>query len=517
MERQKVVILDFGSQTTQLIARRVREIGAYCEILPCHATLEQVKKASPQAIILSGGPASVDAPGAPQLMHGFLELKIPMLGICYGMQLLAKECGGQVQRAQKREFGRAAIQIHSDSPLFKDVPSRIDVWMSHGDQVELLPNGFACAASSETCPYVAIEDRTRQIYGLQFHPEVFHTQFGKEILANFVRDICGVSLTWKMNSFLEDEVINIREQVGAKHVLMALSGGVDSSVAAALIHRAIGKQLHCVYVDHGLQRHGELDELRSIFEELLHLDLRIVNASDAFLGALSGVTDPEQKRKIVGGTFIEVFEREAAALPEVAFLGQGTLYPDVVESVSVHGGPSAVIKSHHNVGGLPERMNLKLVEPLRHLFKDEVRILGEQLGLPKRLVNRQPFPGPGLSIRIIGEVTHKRCDLLRAADFIVRQEIDNALNLGKLSPNLWQWFAVLLPVRTVGVMGDGRTYGETIAVRCVESTDGMTADFAHLPHSLLATISNRIINEVLGISRVVYDISSKPPSTIEWE
>jgi GMP synthase (glutamine-hydrolysing) len=516
MEREKVVVLDFGSQTTQLIARRIREIGAYCEILPCKADLAQIAKSAPKAIILSGGPASVDAPSAPQLMHGLLELKIPVLGICYGMQLLAKELGGHVHRAEKREFGRASIQISNDSPLFADVPSRIDVWMSHGDQVESLPPSFVCAASSDSCPIAAMEDRDRRFYGLQFHPEVFHTQFGKEILANFVRRVADMQLSWQMGSFLEQEVVNIRESVGHKHVLMALSGGVDSSVAAALIHRAIGKQLHCVYVDHGLQRQGELDEIRSIFQEVLHLDLRVVEASSHFLDALAGVTDPEQKRKIVGRTFIEVFEREAEKLSDIAFLGQGTLYPDVVESVSAHGGPSDVIKSHHNVGGLPDRMHLKLIEPLRHLFKDEVRVLGEQLGLPKRLVHRQPFPGPGLSIRIIGEVSKTRCDLLRKADAIVREEIDGARERMKLA-NLWQWFAVLLPVRTVGVMGDGRTYGETIAVRCVESTDGMTADFAHIPYPLLSIISNRIINEVRGISRVVYDISSKPPSTIEWE
>jgi GMP synthase (glutamine-hydrolysing) len=517
MERQKVVILDFGSQTTQLIARRLREIGAYCEILPCHVDLKHVIEASPKAIILSGGPASVDAPNAPQLMHGILELKIPVLGICYGMQLLAKELGGRVQRAEKREFGRAPIEITTSSPLFTDVPSRIDVWMSHGDQIDTLPPAFVGVARSETCPYVAIENQERGFYGLQFHPEVFHSQFGKEILTNFVSKIAGLELSWKMSTFLEDEVVNIRQTVGEKHVLMALSGGVDSSVAAALIHRAIGKQLHCVYVNHGLQRKGEIDEIKSIFQEVLHLDLRIVDASAEFLNALAGITDPEQKRKVVGRIFIDVFEREAAKFSDIAFLGQGTLYPDVVESVSAHGGPSAVIKSHHNVGGLPERMHLKLIEPLRQLFKDEVRILGEQLGLPKRLVNRQPFPGPGLSIRIIGEVTPLRCELLRKADAIVRQEIDTARGQAKLGPNLWQWFAVLLPVRTVGVMGDGRTYGETIAVRCVESTDGMTADFAHIPYPLLATISNRIINEVQGISRVVYDISSKPPSTIEWE
>ncbi len=516
MERETVVVLDFGSQTTQLIARRIREIGAYCEILPCTAALEQVKKIKPKAIILSGGPASVDAPGAPQLMHGLLEMKIPVLGICYGMQLLTKELGGSVHRAQKAEFGRASIQIANDSPLFSDIPSRIEVWMSHGDQVEKLPAHFNTVASSETCPVAAMENREQSFYGLQFHPEVFHTQFGKEILENFVVKIAKVAASWKMTSFLDQEVANIRETVGDKHVLMALSGGVDSSVAAALIHKAIGKQLTCVYVDHGLQRHGEIDEIKSIFQELLHLDLRVVDASSEFLKELAGVSDPEQKRKIVGRVFIEVFEREAAKFSDIAFLGQGTLYPDVVESISAHGGPSAVIKSHHNVGGLPERMHLKLLEPLRQLFKDEVRVLGAELGLPKRLVNRQPFPGPGLSIRIIGEVTKTRCELLRKADAIVREEIDGARERLKLA-NLWQWFAVLLPVRTVGVMGDGRTYGETIAVRCVESTDGMTADFAHIPYPLLAIISNRIINEVVGISRVVYDISSKPPSTIEWE
>jgi len=517
MERQKVIILDFGSQTTQLIARRVREIGAYCEILPCHITLSELKTAAPSAIILSGGPASVDGDGAPQLMHGILDLQIPILGICYGMQLLAKELGGRVHHASKREFGRAPIHILGNSALFANIPSRIDVWMSHGDQVEEMPSSFACVAKSETCAFVAFEDRERRIYGVQFHPEVFHSQFGKEVLENFVINIAGMKADWKMASFLDEETLHIKDTVGDKHVLMALSGGVDSSVAAALIHRAIKDQLHCVYVNHGLQRSGELAEIQSIFQELLHLNLKVVDAEEEFLNALAGITDPEQKRKVVGRTFIEVFERESKKIEGISFLGQGTLYPDVVESVSAHGGPSAVIKSHHNVGGLPERMHLKLIEPLRQLFKDEVRVLGEQLGLPNRLVHRQPFPGPGLSIRIIGEVNKTRCDLLRKADAIVREEIDAAREQGKLSKNLWQWFAVLLPVRTVGVMGDGRTYGETIAVRCCESTDGMTADFAHIPHELLAVISNRIINEVHGISRVVYDISSKPPSTIEWE
>lgn len=517
MERQKVIILDFGSQTTQLIARRVREIGVYCEILPCHITIDELKRASPTAIILSGGPASVDGIGAPQLMHGILDLQIPILGICYGMQLIAKELGGRVHHASKREFGRAPIHILGNSTLFTNIPSRIDVWMSHGDQVESVPSSFIGIAESETCPFVAMEDRERRIYGVQFHPEVFHSQFGKEVLENFVINIAHMKADWKMTSFLDEEVVRIKETVGDKHILMALSGGVDSSVAAALIHRAIGDQLHCVYVNHGLQRTGELTEIQSIFQELLHLNLKVVDSEDEFLNALAGVTDPEQKRKIVGRTFIEVFERESKKIDGISFLGQGTLYPDVVESVSAHGGPSAVIKSHHNVGGLPERMHLKLIEPLRQLFKDEVRILGQQLGLPNRLVHRQPFPGPGLSIRIIGEVNKTRCDLLRKADAIVREEIGAAREQGKLSKNLWQWFAVLLPVRTVGVMGDGRTYGETIAVRCCESTDGMTADFAHIPHELLAVISNRIINEVHGISRVVYDISSKPPSTIEWE
>lgn len=517
MERELVLILDFGSQTTQLIARRIREIGVYCEILPCTAKLSQITELSPKAIVLSGGPASVDAPSAPQLVHGILDLQVPVLGICYGMQLMAQDLGGKIHRARKREFGRAQIKISSGSLLFADIPSRIDVWMSHGDQVESLPKGFERAASSDTCENAAMENPERHLYGLQFHPEVFHGQFGKEILRNFLVNISKLKCDWQMNSFLEDEVVRIKEQVGKQRVLMALSGGVDSSVAAALIHRAIGDQLHCVYVDHGLQREGELAEIRSIFQELLHFDLQIVDASEQFLSALSGVTDPEQKRKVIGNTFIQVFEREAKQLTDAAYLGQGTLYPDVVESISAHGGPSAVIKSHHNVGGLPERMHLKLIEPLRQLFKDEVRALGETLGLPKRLVHRQPFPGPGLAVRILGEVTEARCDILRRADLIVRQEIEEGRKTQDFGQHLWQWFAVLLPIRSVGVMGDGRTYGETIAVRCIESTDGMTADFAHIPHSVLSVISNRIINEVHGISRVVYDISSKPPSTIEWE
>ncbi len=506
---RSVVILDFGSQTTQLIARRVRELEVYCEIVPCTTPADDLKDAG--ALILSGGPASVHADGSPRPDKGIWSLGVPVLGICYGMQVMAEENGGHVAPGTHREFGRARISVDKEQPLFSGLGRELDVWMSHGDQVDKLPAGFEVLARSSTCPNAAVFWPARRWAGVQFHPEVVHTPQGKQVLAHFLFDVAGLQRGWRMSTFLVDKVAEIKERVGDRRVVMALSGGVDSSVAAALIHKAVGPHLTCVYVDHGLHRQGEVDDVRKLFAEELKMDVRVVDASERFMAALEGVIDPEQKRKRIGHVFIDVFDEVAHEVGRVDWLGQGTLYPDVIESVSFHGGPSAVIKSHHNVGGLPERMSLKLLEPLRELFKDEVRALGRELGLPDAVVRRQPFPGPGLAIRILGEVTRARCDLLRRADAVVREEIDGEA-LG-----LWQWFAVLLPVKSVGVMGDARTYDETVCVRCVKSTDGMTADWADLPHAILSQISNRIINEVRGVNRVVYDISSKPPSTIEWE
>ncbi len=513
----RVLILDFGSQTTQLIARRVRELEVYCEILPCTTPLAKIKAFDPAAVILSGGPASVHEAGSPRPDRGLWTLGVPMLGICYGLQVMCEENGGKVQPGRSREFGRARIHVDADGGLFAGLPRALDVWMSHGDQVSALPPGMAATAHSDTCPVAAAFDGARRWLGVQFHPEVVHTPDGKGMLARFLFDVCGLEPSWKMGSFAAEKVAEIQRAVGDARAVMALSGGVDSSVAAVLLHRALGTRLTCVYVDSGLHRLGEVEALRRLFIDDLKMDVRIFDASDRFMAALEGVCDPEQKRKRIGHIFIDVFQEVAKDLPRCDYLGQGTLYPDVIESVSFHGGPSAVIKSHHNVGGLPEKMHLKLLEPLRELFKDEVRRLGKELGLPDAVVQRQPFPGPGLAIRVLGEVTRARCDLLRQADAIVRAEIEGALASGEVPGPLWQWFAVLLPVRSVGVMGDARTYDETACVRCVKSTDGMTADWVDLPHAVLARISNRIINEVRGINRVVYDVSSKPPSTIEWE
>jgi GMP synthase (glutamine-hydrolysing) len=514
----KVLILDFGSQTTQLIARRVRELGVYCEIWPCTSTAERIRGFAPKALILSGGPASVHEGGSPRPDAAVFSLGVPVLGICYGMQVMAEELGGKVLPADHREFGRAFIDVKDGADLFAGLPAQTDVWMSHGDQVQRLPDGFVVLASSATCPQAAVADRQRRLWGVQFHPEVVHTKDGAKILEAFVCGIAGCSKTWKMSSFIADKVEEIRGVVGDGRAIMAISGGVDSSVAAVLIHKAIGTQLTCVYVDHGLHRQGEIEQVRSIFKDGLNMDVRIIDARARFFAALEGVSDPEVKRKRIGHIFIDVFDEVAAGIEGARFLGQGTLYPDVIESQTFHGGPSAVIKSHHNVGGLPERMKLKLLEPLRELFKDEVRALGRELGLSSAVVDRQPFPGPGLAIRVLGEVTEVRCELLRAADAIVRAEIDAAIrDVAVDTTGLWQWFAVLLPVKSVGVMGDARTYDETVCVRVVRSLDGMTADWADLPHALLSRISNRIINEVRGVNRVVYDISSKPPATIEWE
>ncbi len=513
MTHQTIIVLDFGSQYTQLIARRLRELSVYSEIWPYNTPLEKIRALEPAGIILSGGPRSVSERGAPKCDPAVLDLGRPVLGICYGMQLMTDTLGGQVGSAPHREFGHAQLQV-SDAPrgaLFQGLPPAFRIWASHGDYVMAAPDGFAVVATSANAPVAAMEDRRRGLYALLFHPEVIHTEQGAAILKNFAFSVCGCTGDWTIRSFVEEATEKIRAQVGNGRVVCGLSGGVDSTVAALLIHRAIGDRLTCIFVDNGVLRRDEAIQIRKRFERL-QLPLVFEDRSTLFLDRLAGITDPEQKRKIIGGTFIEVFERRAHALGQVDFLGQGTLYPDVIESVSVL-GPSATIKSHHNVGGLPERMRLKLVEPLRELFKDEVRAVGRELGLDEEFVVRQPFPGPGLAVRILGAVTPERLALLRRADAIVSEEVRREGWYTKL----WQSFAVLLPVQSVGVMGDERTYEYTAAIRAVESRDGMTADWARLPHELLARISSRIVNEVRGINRVVYDISSKPPSTIEWE
>jgi GMP synthase (glutamine-hydrolysing) len=507
-----IVILDFGSQYTQLIARRVRESNVYCEIHPFSASWDEIKKANPSGIILSGGPASVYAKGAPKPQKQILESGLPILGICYGLQVLVHHLGGKVNPATKREYGPAVVDITYENTLFNNLPKKMDVWMSHGDAAAALPSGFQAMATTENAPYAAIFNQQKRFYGVQFHPEVNHTPLGKDILRNFTHEICKDGANWSMKNFLQMAIEDIQRQVGDRKVILGLSGGVDSSVAAALLHRAIGHQLTAIFVDNGVLRMGEKERMRKIFDGSLGKDLRIIDASKIFLKNLKGVTDPEKKRKIIGRTFIDVFDKEAKKIKGVDFLAQGTLYPDVIESVSVK-GPSATIKSHHNVGGLPKNMKLKLVEPLRFLFKDEVRRLGREMELPEELINRQPFPGPGLAVRILGDVTAQRVALLQKADMIVEEEIRAA----GLYNQIWQAFAVLLPINSVGVMGDERTYENACAIRAVTSQDGMTADWADLPRPVLARISNRIINEVRGINRVVYDISSKPPATIEWE
>jgi len=513
----KILILDFGSQYTMLIARRVRELHVYCEIHPFDAGMDFVRGFAPAGIILSGGPSSVYDPGAPRVPRELLEMGVPVLGICYGMQLIADLLGGRVGRSDDREYGIANIRGQWGSPLFLGIEEfrhdmEIPVWMSHGDRIEELPNGFSSIACSASSPVAAMSNHEGTIFGVQFHPEVVHTPRGTEILSNFLFRVCGLSPDWTMHSFVESSVQKIRERTGSEGVVLGLSGGVDSSVAAVLLHKAIGDRLTCIFVDNGLLRSGEAEEVVRTFRDTIGLRLESIDASGRFLDALADVEDPERKRKIIGETFVRVFEEAARKIPGVTFLGQGTLYPDVIESVSFK-GPSAVIKSHHNVGGLPESMHLKLIEPLRELFKDEVRELGRELGVPSRVLDRQPFPGPGLAVRIIGPVTAERLRILRAADAIVDEEIRGA----GLYESIWQSFAVLLPIKTVGVMGDFRTYENVAAVRAVHSRDGMTADWVRLPYDLLQRISSRIINEVKGINRVVYDISSKPPGTIEWE
>ncbi|NYZ14889.1 glutamine-hydrolyzing GMP synthase [Azospirillum sp. RWY-5-1] len=516
MSAERVLILDFGSQVTQLIARRVREAGVYCEIHPYAMTAERIRAFAPKAVILSGGPASVLEPGAPRADDAVFTLGVPVLGICYGQQTMCHQLGGTVSASEHKEFGRAYLEVKEPCALFDGlwvVGAREQVWMSHGDRVTELPPGFRVVATSEGAPFAVCADEARQFYGTMFHPEVVHTTHGAQLLANFVHRVAGCTSDWTMAAFREAAIARIREQVGKERVICGLSGGVDSSVAAVLIHEAIGDQLTCIFVDTGLMRAGESEEVVSLFRNHYNIPLVHRNAADLFLGKLAGVTDPETKRKIIGATFIDVFDEEAHKVGGAGFLAQGTLYPDVIESVSFTGGPSVTIKSHHNVGGLPERMKLKLVEPLRELFKDEVRALGRELGLPESFVKRHPFPGPGLAIRIPGDITPEKLEILRKADTIYLEEIRNA----GLYDAIWQAFAVLLPVRTVGVMGDGRTYDHVLALRAVTSTDGMTADWYHFPHEFLARVSNRIVNEVRGVNRVVYDITSKPPGTIEWE
>ncbi|MET0390373.1 MAG: glutamine-hydrolyzing GMP synthase [Polyangiales bacterium] len=514
MQRSLVLILDFGAQYTQLIARRIREQHVYCEIHPCTLPFDKVAELQPKAIVLSGGPASTLEAESPTVDPRVFELGVPVLGICYGMQLMCRLLGGRVEKAQHREYGPAVIEIKDNAGVFGafQTADRTNVWMSHGDRVIALPHGFNTLADSHGSPFAAVGDAGRKLYGVQFHPEVAHTDRGEDMLGSFLFDVAGLTPDWTSHSFIEETIAAVRAKVGDGQAVCGLSGGVDSSVAALLVSKAIGDQLTCIFVDNGVLRKDEAAQVVQMVRHHLNLKLVHVPAADRFLAALAGITDPEQKRKTIGRVFIEIFEEEAKKLGKVDFLVQGTLYPDVIESVSFK-GPSAVIKTHHNVGGLPERMALSLIEPLRELFKDEVREVGEELGIPRRVLWRQPFPGPGLAIRCLGEVTAEKLNIVREADAVLQEEVRAA----GLYESLWQSFCVILPVRTVGVMGDGRTYEYVVAVRAVNSRDAMTADWARLPYELLAKVSSRIINEVHGVNRVVYDISSKPPATIEWE
>jgi len=511
-----ILVLDFGSQYTQLIARRVRELGVYSEIHPFNVPVEKILQLKPIGIILSGGPSSVYEEAAPKPSPKVLELGVPVLGICYGLQLIADQLGGKVDASARREFGKAILKIDKGEDLLQGLNGSTTVWMSHGDALSRIPAGFEPIAHTENAPICAIRNPAKKIFGVQFHPEVAHTPDGKKILSNFLFKVCGAKGDWTPAHFIQRTVQEIREKVGSSRVLCALSGGVDSSVAAVLLREAIGDRLHCIHINNGLMRKGESEQVVETFRKTFHINLTYVDATETFLSRLKGVTDPEKKRRIIGNTFIEVFETEsrkiAGADGGFEFLAQGTLYPDVIESTSFK-GPSVTIKTHHNVGGLPEKMNFKLIEPFRELFKDEVREVGRKLGLPESFIERHPFPGPGLAVRVLGDITKEQLDLLREADAIFIEEIKKA----GLYNEIWQAFVVLLPVRSVGVMGDGRTYEYTVALRAVTSVDGMTADWARIPPDVLAVVSNRIINELRGINRVVYDVSSKPPATIEWE
>ncbi len=510
---QRIVILDYGSQYTQLIARRIREQHVYSEIVPFNITVDKVKAYAPKGIILSGGPNSVFEEGAPGIDPGIFDLGIPVLGVCYGMQLMSQQLGGKVQPGESREYGKTEMTTEPGNELFAGLPEQFIVWMSHGDRVAEIPAGFKVSATSANCPYAAIRNEEKRFYAIQFHPEVVHTQHGNQILGNFLFKICGCKADWKLSSWIEETVEKLKEQVGDEEVVLGLSGGVDSSVVAVLLHKAIGTRLHCIFVDNGLLRYNEDKQVEEMFHAKLGLDLHVAHAAQRFYTALAGVSEPEQKRKIIGREFINVFAEEARKFKNAKFLGQGTIYPDVIESSNALKGPSQTIKSHHNVGGLPPDLKFELVEPLRDLFKDEVRAVGRVLGMDSELLDRQPFPGPGLGVRILGEVTEEKVKLLQQADLRVQEEVKKLPEY----KTIWQTFAVLLPVKSVGVMGDQRTYEYTCAIRSVNSIDAMTADWTHLPYETLATMSNRIINEVRGINRVVYDISSKPPATIEWE
>jgi len=508
-----ILIIDFGSQFNQLIARRVRECHVYCQIESPRISINDIRSMKPEGIILSGGPSSIYEKNSPRINTGVFNLKIPVLGICYGMQFMVDVLGGVVKSARKREYGFAELVIKKQTGLFKNIESKTQTWMSHGDSIQKLPQGFTATATTGNTPIAAAQNYRKRLYGLQFHPEVEHTPKGKSMIRNFLFDVCGCRRSWTMKSFAKSSITEIRERIGNQKVILGLSGGVDSSVTALLIHKAVGKNLTCIFVDNGLLRKNESAQLKERLKQHLNINIKFVSAKSKFLNALAGVSDPEKKRKIIGRVFMEVFEAQAKKIKRAEFLAQGTLYPDVIESVSAFGGPTSVIKSHHNVGGLPKKMKLKLVEPLKFLFKDEVRVLGKAIGLPDDLVWRQPFPGPGLAIRIIGEITRRRLAILREVDAVLLDEI----RADGYYKKLWQSFAVLLPLKSVGIMGDSRTYEHIVAIRAVTSKDAMTADWAKLPHAFLGKISNRIINEVRGVNRVVYDISSKPPSTIEWE